>query len=256
MARRNVRPPLSQADYRLTKDGLPVHSFRSLLGDLATLARNTVVTAITPNYPLTVLTRPTPIQHKAFDLLGITPVASSADLPQSIPSLIQDLARFRRQEARCKARYEVGGANREAMEDCTEALRLSPDYADAYCERGVIRAQSYGDNQAALQDFNTAIRLRPNFARALFKRGNTKARLNDLQGALADYNETLRLDPKSADAYFNRGVVFYKLGDQRTALADLQQAQGLYSAAGDQGGAQRSASAAREVQSTPPPPRR
>ncbi len=57
---------------RLTKDGLPVHSFHSLLGDLATLVRNTVITAITPNYPLTVLTRPTPIQHKAFDLLGIT----------------------------------------------------------------------------------------------------------------------------------------------------------------------------------------
>jgi hypothetical protein len=56
----------------LTRDGLPVHSFHSLLGDLATLVRNTIVTAITPNYPLTVLTRPTPIQHKAFDLLGIT----------------------------------------------------------------------------------------------------------------------------------------------------------------------------------------
>jgi transposase len=57
---------------RLTKDGLPVHSFRSLLGDLATVVRNTVITAITPNYPLTVLTRPTPVQHKAFALLGIT----------------------------------------------------------------------------------------------------------------------------------------------------------------------------------------
>ena len=56
----------------LTHDGLPVHSFHSLLADLATLVRNTVITAITPNYPLTVLTRPTPIQHKAFDLLGIT----------------------------------------------------------------------------------------------------------------------------------------------------------------------------------------
>jgi transposase len=54
-----------------TEDGLPVHSFRSLLDDLATLARNTIVTAITPNYPLTVLTRPTPIQQKAFDLLGV-----------------------------------------------------------------------------------------------------------------------------------------------------------------------------------------
>jgi Transposase DDE domain len=55
----------------LTADGLPVHSFRSLLADLATLARNTIITAITPNYPLTILTRPTPIQQKAFDLLGV-----------------------------------------------------------------------------------------------------------------------------------------------------------------------------------------
>ncbi len=56
---------------RLTGDGLPVHSFHSLLADLATLARNTIVTAITPNLPLTVLTRPTPIQHKAFTLLRV-----------------------------------------------------------------------------------------------------------------------------------------------------------------------------------------
>jgi hypothetical protein len=55
----------------LTEDGLPVHSFRSLLADLATLARNTITTAITPHYPLTVLTRPTQIQQKAFDLLSI-----------------------------------------------------------------------------------------------------------------------------------------------------------------------------------------
>jgi transposase len=55
----------------LTEDGLPVHSFRSLLADLATLARNTITTAITPQYALSVLTRPTPIQQKAFDLLGI-----------------------------------------------------------------------------------------------------------------------------------------------------------------------------------------
>jgi len=55
----------------LTEDGLPVHSLRSLLADLATLARNTITTAITPHYPLTVLTRPTSIQQKAFDLLGI-----------------------------------------------------------------------------------------------------------------------------------------------------------------------------------------
>jgi hypothetical protein len=56
----------------LTPDGLPVHSFRSLLADLATVTRNTIITAITPNYPLTVVTRLTAIQLKAFSLLGIT----------------------------------------------------------------------------------------------------------------------------------------------------------------------------------------
>jgi transposase len=55
----------------VTPDGLPVHSFRTLLADLATLARNTIITAINPTYPLTVVTRPTPVQQKAFDLLGL-----------------------------------------------------------------------------------------------------------------------------------------------------------------------------------------
>jgi transposase len=54
----------------MTPDGLPVHSFHTLLADLATMARNTIITAINPNYPLTVVTRPTPVQQKAFDLLG------------------------------------------------------------------------------------------------------------------------------------------------------------------------------------------
>ena len=55
----------------VTPDGLPVHSFRTLLADLATLARNTIVTAINPLYPLTVVTRPTSVQQKAFGLLGV-----------------------------------------------------------------------------------------------------------------------------------------------------------------------------------------
>ena len=43
-----------------TEDGLPVHSFRSLLADLATLTRNTLVTAINPERSFTLTARPTP----------------------------------------------------------------------------------------------------------------------------------------------------------------------------------------------------
>ena len=51
--------------------GLPVHSFRTLLADLATLTRNTLVTAIDPEGAFTVTARPTALQQKALDLLGL-----------------------------------------------------------------------------------------------------------------------------------------------------------------------------------------
>jgi len=54
-----------------TPDGLPVHSFQSLLADLATLVRNTVTTANVTSHEFILLTTPTAIQHKALDLLGI-----------------------------------------------------------------------------------------------------------------------------------------------------------------------------------------
>ena len=54
-----------------TEDGLPVHSFRTLLADLATLTRSTLLTAIDPERPFTLTARPTPLQLKAHDLLGL-----------------------------------------------------------------------------------------------------------------------------------------------------------------------------------------
>lgn len=59
-----------------TADGAPVHSFKTLLADLATIVRNTVATALAPEHRFNIVTRPTQIQQKAFDLLAI-PIACS-----------------------------------------------------------------------------------------------------------------------------------------------------------------------------------
>ena len=56
-----------------TPDGLPVHSLRTLFADLATFARLDVTTAADTNHVFTLYTRPTPLQSRAFDLLGINP---------------------------------------------------------------------------------------------------------------------------------------------------------------------------------------
>ena len=54
-----------------TADGLPTHSFTTLLGDLATVVSNTVAPRLPGAEPFEVLTRPTPLQRKAFELLGV-----------------------------------------------------------------------------------------------------------------------------------------------------------------------------------------
>jgi ribosomal protein L18 len=56
-----------------TDDGLPVHSFRTLLEDLATLAYNITHTSLNPEAKIIITTRPTPLQDKAFKLLDINP---------------------------------------------------------------------------------------------------------------------------------------------------------------------------------------
>jgi Transposase DDE domain len=56
-----------------TDDGLPVHSFQTLLADLATYSRIQATTALNEKYVFTLHTRPTPIQQRAFELLGVNP---------------------------------------------------------------------------------------------------------------------------------------------------------------------------------------
>ena len=67
------RSPSAQAKAhsKRTHDGQPVHSFRTLLADLTSIVRNTCTsTAIgLPAFEKT--TRPTPLQQRAFDLLGV-----------------------------------------------------------------------------------------------------------------------------------------------------------------------------------------
>ena len=58
---------------RRTEDGLPVLSFQGLLAELATLTRNITTTPLNDKHELILYARPTPIQAKAFDLLGVKP---------------------------------------------------------------------------------------------------------------------------------------------------------------------------------------
>jgi len=72
-----VRAPRSDAARRKeqtkrTAEGLPVHSFRTLLANLATLVQNRVVpSGAGDQAAFDVLTQPSPLQQRALDLLGL-----------------------------------------------------------------------------------------------------------------------------------------------------------------------------------------
>ena len=51
--------------------GEPVHSFRTLLDDLATIAKNRIAAPLANAEPFDLITRPTALQRQAFKRLGI-----------------------------------------------------------------------------------------------------------------------------------------------------------------------------------------
>jgi tetratricopeptide (TPR) repeat protein/V8-like Glu-specific endopeptidase len=110
-----------------------------------------------------------------------------------------------------------------AVADLTEAIRLNPNYADAYVYRGVVR-YDFKDLQGAVADYNSALKINPNYAGAYFNRGNARKELKDLQGAVADYNSALKINPNYADAYVNRGNAHYELKNLQSAVADYTEA--------------------------------
>jgi len=63
---------------RFTSDGLPIHSFDTLLAALATRCRNWSRVKSDPNSaPFSHLTEPTPLQQRAFQLLHVLPVTGT-----------------------------------------------------------------------------------------------------------------------------------------------------------------------------------
>jgi len=73
---RITSPTPSSALSNRSEDDLPVHSLRTLLLDPATVTLNVTSTAINPQAKINVTTRPTPLQAKAFALLGVDPGCS------------------------------------------------------------------------------------------------------------------------------------------------------------------------------------
>ena len=62
-----------------------------------------------------------------------------------------------------------------------------------------------GKLDSAFKDYEEAIRLDPQFASAYYNRGLAYHRLGQSERAMQDYEEAVRLDPQYADSYYEKG---------------------------------------------------
>jgi class 3 adenylate cyclase/Tfp pilus assembly protein PilF len=110
-----------------------------------------------------------------------------------------------------------------SLEDCNKIIQLRADDPRGYNCRGFSR-QMLGQPEAALADFNEAVRLNPNFIVAYEHRGSTYELLGQYSRAVDDYTQAIRLAPRNALFYVKRGGAYRNLKQYDKAIRDCTEA--------------------------------
>jgi tetratricopeptide (TPR) repeat protein len=82
-----------------------------------------------------------------------------------------------------------------------------------------------------LQDLNEAIRLQPDDALAYNNRGGARGEQGDVDGALQDYDMANRLGPYAPNAQCNYAQLCAEIGERRTMMDDYRRYLDLIAAA-------------------------
>ncbi len=120
------------------------------------------------------------------------------------------------------AKFDLG-KKEEAINDYSEAIRLKPDYVEAYYKRGDAKFD-LGKKEEASDDYNKAIQLKPDYVEVYCKRGNLQLSLGKKQEAIDDYNKAIQLKPDYAEVYCKRGNLQLSLGKKQEAIDDYNKA--------------------------------
>ena len=92
--------------------------------------------------------------------------------------------------------------------------------------------QELGRDEKALEDYSRAIRLDPEDAEAYVNRGNILFKLSKFQRSINDYTKAISLNPTYYNAYNNRGVTFNRVGKYAESERDFAKAEELRALAG------------------------
>ena len=104
-----------------------------------------------------------------------------------------------------------------AIENYKKALLVKPDYADAFCNIGIVQ-QKKGELKTAIQNYKKAIKINPLHVRAHYNMGISYKTKGDPEGAIACYKQAIKLQPNHAEAYNNMGTAFSDVSKLQKAI--------------------------------------
>ena len=108
----------------------------------------------------------------------------------------------------------------EAVRALDEAIRLKPDFAEAYSNRGNA-LKGLGRFQESIGSYDKAISLKPDFAEAYYNRANVLKDLGELDAAITSYENAVRLRPEFATAHRNLSALkTYEPGDEQIEVLE------------------------------------
>lgn len=113
--------------------------------------------------------------------------------------------------------YETGTDMAGARAALDEAIRLRPDYAEAYLYRAMVTQEDHG-LAGARADYEFALRLAPDYKDAHYFYGVALAEAGELAAAEERYRRALELDPDFADVIYMYGKLHRDRGELDQAL--------------------------------------
>ncbi len=121
--------------------------------------------------------------------------------------------------------HELGrmGRRDEAIRHFHEAIRLNPQYADAYTGLGKAMEEK-GNTDQAIQYYKKALDLNPDLTGAHFNMGVVLVNQGRMEEAVSHYWEAIRLKADHVEARVNLGIVLQNLGRIDEAIEHLVEA--------------------------------
>jgi tetratricopeptide (TPR) repeat protein len=112
--------------------------------------------------------------------------------------------------------------NSEAIDRFNESLELDPQ-PTTYMRRAMAWSE-LTEYDAAVEDCSRAIKLDPNFAMAYSMRGCFLKKNKDINRAIADVTKAIELDDSNAIPFVYRAAFWKDLGQNELAIADFNEA--------------------------------